>query len=130
MGDESKVIDILTQLSSAERAQLPETFKQNYGKDLVDEFDSEFSGSLRDALIALIKPPEPGDAKPAKAYAEELFQAMDGLDTDESALIRIIVERSEIDIGAIKEAFEQKAGRDLASYIEDDCSGGLKNLLV
>lgn len=42
---------------------------------------------------------------------------MDGAGTDDPALIRIIISRSEIDLGTIKEEFERIYDRTLHSFV-------------
>ena len=42
---------------------------------------------------------------------------MKGLGTNHKTLIRIIVSRSEIDLGDIKKAFEEKYGKSLESWV-------------
>lgn len=49
--------------------------------------------------------------------AERLFKSMDGIGTDDRTLIRIVVSRSENDLGELKNVFEEKYGKSLSDWI-------------
>nr|XP_032522157.1 annexin B9-like isoform X4 [Danaus plexippus plexippus] len=63
-------------------------------------------------------------------FAERLYYSMKGIGTNDKTLIRIIVSRSEIDLGDIKQAFLEKFGKPLEDWISDDTKGDYKRVLL
>lgn len=50
-------------------------------------------------------------------YAKRLFEALDGIGTDDVTLMRIVVGRAEIDLGCIKESYVKMYGETLKNAV-------------
>lgn len=95
--------------------------RRSLKKDII----SEFSGSIKDGLLAILSISH----DPAMFFAEKLHKSMSGFRTNHNALIRLIVARCEIDMDSIKKEFELKYGKSLKSAIKDNASGDYRDLL-
>ncbi|CAN0271900.1 unnamed protein product [Lampetra planeri] len=116
-------------LATRNMMQLRATFKAyktNHGEDIEDVVKSETSGMLQDAYLAIVHCAE--DAQ--EYFAKKLYKSMKGVGTDDDTLIRCIVSRSQIDLGTIKDTFQKKYEKTLASYVAGDCSGDYKKILL
>jgi len=95
-------------------------------KDIEESIKSEFSGDICMGLLSVVKCIK----SKVEFFAERLHKSMAGVGTDDKTLIRILVSRSEIDLGDIKVVFEKKYGKSLESWITGDTSGDYKKLLL
>ncbi|XP_012275872.1 annexin B9 isoform X3 [Orussus abietinus] len=124
--DESTFNSILITKSFPQLRRIFQEYERLAGSDLEDAIKREFSGSLEDGYLAVVRCAR----DKTKYFAKRLHDAMSGIGTTDSTLIRIIVARSEIDLGDIKDAYQEKYGQSLAADIDDDCSGDYKKLLL
>lgn len=63
-------------------------------------------------------------------FARRLYESMKGAGTNDKALIRVVVTRSEVDMVEIKEQFQVRFKKALPGYVKDDTSGDYKHLLL
>lgn len=76
-------------------------FKTNFGKDLIEDIQSETSGNFENLLVALLTPT-------VDFYVKELHDAMAGIGTDEDVLIEVLCSMSNYEIHTIKNAYERR----------------------
>uniref|UniRef100_A0A6P7G4I3 Annexin n=1 Tax=Diabrotica virgifera virgifera TaxID=50390 RepID=A0A6P7G4I3_DIAVI len=127
-GTEESVFNSILCLKNKRQLKLIfDEYETMIGHSIEDAIDNEFSGSTKNAYLALVT-----SIRDKPVYlATKLHDAMHGMGTDDKTLIRIIVSRSEIDLEDIKEAYEAKYAKTLYERVSDDCSGKyLKTLLT
>ncbi|KAK7588234.1 hypothetical protein V9T40_005479 [Parthenolecanium corni] len=124
--DESVFNAILVTRSYTHLRKVFSAYEKLVGHDIETAIKKEFSGDLQKALLAIVKCVK----NKVGFFAERLHKSMKGLGTDDKTLIRIIVCRSEIDLGDIKVAFEHEYGKSLESWIKGDTSGDYKKMLL
>ncbi|XP_065339086.1 annexin B9-like [Cloeon dipterum] len=96
------------------------------GKDIKDLVEEQFSSGTEDGYVACVRVIQ----DPQKYFAKVLNKAMEGLGTNDKTLIRVALTRSEIDLGNIKEAYQQKYQRSVIKDIQEETSGSYRNMLT
>ncbi|XP_059481954.1 annexin B9-like [Neocloeon triangulifer] len=124
--DVQVVSEILTMRSLSHLRELSEEFHALFGKDIEKVVKDSFAPPIKDAFVAMLNFACDSDG----FFAERLYNSMVGLGTRDRDLIRLIVTRAEIDLSGIKVAFLHMYGKTLESFIEGDCSGVYKKLLL
>ena len=122
-GKAEPLTNLVLSKGKRDRYEIRKNYKSLYGKELLDEINSERSGNYRRVLIDLFRTPEERDA----VY---LYKAMKGAGTDEETLIEIICSRSNVELQKIIQEYKNLYNEDLEKKINSDTSGDLKRILV
>ncbi|XP_055318088.1 annexin B9 isoform X8 [Sitodiplosis mosellana] len=123
--DESVFNSILVTRSYSQLRQIFQEYENISQNSIEDAIKREFSGDVKKGFLAIAKCVK----SKVDFFAERLHDAMAGMGTNDKTLIRIIVSRSEIDLGDIKIAFENKYGKSLESWIKDELAVEYKYVL-
>uniref|UniRef100_A0A4W4F913 Annexin n=1 Tax=Electrophorus electricus TaxID=8005 RepID=A0A4W4F913_ELEEL len=95
-------------------------------KDIEQIIKKELSGDVKNVFYAIVC-----SVKNQPSYfADRLYKAMKGLGTDDRALIRIMVSRSEIDLFNIRKEFKETHDASLHEFIQGDTSGDYRKTLL
>jgi annexin A7/11 len=123
--DEEVFYRILAHASFAQLKLMFEEYKKISGNTIEQALKSELSGDLLDAMLAIVECVQ----SPPAFFAKRLQKSMEGMGTRDNDLIRIIVSRSEIDLGTIKQEYERIYDRTLLSAVKGETSGDYKKIL-
>ncbi|GLH02923.1 Annexin [Gryllus bimaculatus] len=93
-----------------------EAYKEISGRTIEQALQNELSGELLDAMLAIVENVQ----HPPTFFAKRIHDACEGMGTDDKTLIRIIVSRSEIDLGNIKREFERLYDKTLESVVKKE----------
>jgi annexin A7/11 len=112
--DEEVFYRIIAHASFAQLRLMFEEYKKISGNTIEQALKHELSGEMLEAMSAIVECCQ----SPPAFFAKRLHKAMDGAGTDDTTLIRIVVSRSEIDLGNIKTEFERLYDRTLLSAVK------------
>ncbi|KAF2843335.1 Annexin [Patellaria atrata CBS 101060] len=113
--DEATLIKILSQQDPIQIEHIRKTFTQRFGRDLIRDIMSETSGDFETGLVALAR-------GPLLADAYNLKDAIKGVGTNEALLNDVLLGRSNADIRAIKQAYQQEFRSSLEADVRGDLS--------
>ncbi|XP_076018944.1 annexin A6 isoform X2 [Genypterus blacodes] len=123
---EMKFMSILCTRSFPHLRKVFQEFVRCSNKDIEQIIKKEMSGDVRNAFFAIVR-----SVKNQPSYfADRLYKAMKGLGTDDRALIRILVSRSEIDLFNIRKEFKETQDASLHEFIQGDTSGDYRKTML
>lgn len=123
--DEEVFNKIMAHDSFAQLRLVFEEYKSLTGKTIEQALKAELGGDLLNAMLAIVECVQ----SPPGFFAKRLHKAMEGMGTNDTTLIRIIVSRCEIDLGSIKQEYERLYDKTLLSAVKSECSGDYKKAL-
>ncbi|CAE45742.1 Annexin [Caenorhabditis elegans] len=124
--DESTFNAILASQNFSQLRLVFEEYQKASNHSIEKAIEFEFSGDIRDGLLAVIAVIR---NRPAY-FAKLLHDSMKGLGTRDNDLIRLCVTRAEYDMGDIRNMFQSLYRTSLENMIKGDCSGAYKEGLI
>ena len=118
--------EILTQKSKEEIITIGKIYHKMSQSNILADIKNLFSGDTKKLLTGIVF----GLLSPSEYFAELVRDAVKGLGTKDTTLLRIMVTRDEIDMPQIKQFYRQKYDKDMVEDIKDDTSGSYRQILV
>ena len=119
--DEEKIIRVLSTVPKDDAADLVKAYSDEIGRDLVKDFKSELRGSFEDACVNCVTPYH-------TQLAQQAYEAMKGIGTDETLLIETLLPLSDEDLVAVKEEFKRMYSNSLSGRVSGELGGHLRDL--
>jgi len=121
--DEKKFIKILTNRSPWYNQALNQLYKQQHQHTLDVAISREFSGHLKDLLIALTQ-------APYDYWAHQLYNSMHGAGTNDKELVFIFGYLEHNELKAVEARFSQLYPKSLKDMIKGDTTGHYEKILL
>jgi len=122
---EKQFMDSFTDKNIWQLSAIAEEYQKLAQKSLLKAIEEQIDGDFGTLLIAMV---EHASDRP-RFFSQLLYHSMLGAGTHDFLLMRIMVLRSEIDLGNIKETYDA-AYPTLESWIKGDTSGDYEKLLL
>ncbi len=113
--DEKTLIQVLANKDPLQISVLRQTYNHRHNRNLANDLASETGGHFEDGLLAIVRGPLQQDV-------HILRHAMEGLGTKEAVLNDVLLARSNADMKAIKQAYQNTYHRSLEADVKGDLS--------
>ena len=132
--DEDTCIEILCTRPNWYLKNIITAYANLYGKDLIKDIKSEFSGNLEKIMVAILSCTRSENTQPnqqtIEQYAQQLIKGgIKRLGTDEKLFINILTKCSTQELQLLSQVYEKQAGESLLKSIDKEFSGKLKKTL-
>ncbi|CAH8362912.1 unnamed protein product [Eruca vesicaria subsp. sativa] len=124
--DEKAVIRVLGKRNESQRKRIRESYKEIYGKDLIDDLSSELSGDFKKAVILWTKDPAERDARLAYKVLNEKKKTIEKL----KIIVEISCTASPNHLIAVRKAYCSLYDSSLEEHIASSVPFPLAKLLV
>eukprot|EP00927_Polykrikos_kofoidii_P015956 TRINITY_DN17159_c0_g1_i1.p1 TRINITY_DN17159_c0_g1~~TRINITY_DN17159_c0_g1_i1.p1 ORF type:complete len:1349 (+),score=270.59 TRINITY_DN17159_c0_g1_i1:35-4081(+) len=120
--DESTLTALVVTIPEDLRAKIFVKYEEDYGKNLLTHIQSETSSSYKKVLEYQAMAPE-------DCRARLLWDAMNGMGTDEAQIIRVVCQLDIPERRIVKEVYASLFQRDLVEHIKSETSGEFQKAL-
>jgi len=121
--DEKVLIQTLSKKDPLQMETIRSQYDQRLVRNLVTDLEKETSGYFEKGLVQIARGPLVSDCY-------NLMEAMKGMGTKEVVLDDILIGRSNADINAIKEKYQQLFKRTLEADLKGDLSAGTEQMYM
>jgi len=121
--------DIIRILTTRSKAQINATLNQ-YKNEFGNDINKDLKADPQDEFLSILRATVKCIVYPEKYFEKILRLAINKLGTDEGALTRVVVTRSEVDMKVIKELYEKRNSVPLDKAICKDTNGDYEKMLL
>jgi hypothetical protein len=122
--DERQLIRVILFSTIRERQLIRRRYEEMYGRDLIGHIEEETNGftegHFRIALVAILECDNPDPEPDYNQCIQTLREAMDGIGTDEDAIIRVIASKTPAQVQELRRIANDEFGFDLFERIDSE----------
>lgn len=121
--DYNALIEITASKKFKERSAIATLYETKFNVSLFKDFEDKLKGDFLEFIKILY-------TDPLDYATDEVFQALDKLNTDEETLIKVFCPRSSAGLKKIVQRYKEKYNADLVEKVKKECKSDFKDLLV